>query len=47
MLLERDGFNIVKNPTNDRHIKYLRSLKYVRGITLNSNLYSKKEEKDG
>lgn len=44
MLLERDGFPIEKTPTNNTHIKFLRDLNSVKGISLNSNLYSKKEE---
>ena len=46
MLLERDGFNIESTPTNDSHVNFLRKLKIVIGLTLNSNLYSKKEEKE-
>lgn len=44
LLLERDGFPIVSTPTNDKHLEFLRKLKLVRGLSLNSNLYSKKEE---
>ena len=40
MLLKRDGFPIVSTPTNDRHVKYLRGLELVKGISLNSNLYN-------
>lgn len=46
MLLERDGFRIEKTPTNDVHIDFLRKLKTVKGLSVNSNLYSKKEEQD-
>ena len=47
MLIERDGFNIEKTPTIENHVNFLKSLSYVRGITQNSNLYSKKEENKG
>ena len=40
MLLKRDGFPVVKTPTNDKHVAYLRSLELVQGISLNSNLYN-------
>jgi hypothetical protein len=44
LLLERDGFNCEKTPTNEKHIPFLRSLKrVVTGLSLNSNLYSKTE----
>ena len=43
MLLDRDGFPIVSTPTNDSHLEFLRKMKIVRGLSLNSNLYSKKE----
>lgn len=46
MLLEADGFPYEKTPTNERHISYLRSLtNEVKGISLNSNLYTQKEKK--
>eukprot|EP00347_Sterkiella_histriomuscorum_P014209 403361753 len=45
LLLERDGFNYFKTPTNDRHIAFLKSLKdIVTGLSLNSNLYSNSGE---
>lgn len=44
MLLERDGFKVEKTPTLDNHIKYLRKLDIVQGLSVNSNLYSKNEE---
>lgn len=43
MLLERDGFNVEKTPTLDKHMEFLRNLSIVKGLTLNSNLYSKNE----
>mmetsp|Transcript_38160 Transcript_38160/g.28110 ORF Transcript_38160/g.28110 Transcript_38160/m.28110 type:complete len:109 (-) Transcript_38160:307-633(-) len=43
MLLERDGFHYEPTPTLDHHIPFLRSLPFVKGLTLNSNLYSKNE----
>ena len=46
MLLDRDGFPIVSTPTNDLHLEFLRKMKIVRGLSLNSNLYSKKEEEN-
>lgn len=47
LLLERDGFNVQKTPTNERHVKFLRSLKgMVIGLSVNSNLYSKTSEKE-
>ena len=40
LLLQKDGFNPMKTPTNDKHISFLRSLKgLVKGLTLNTNLY--------
>lgn len=46
MLIEADGFPYESTPTNDRHITYLRSLtSEVKGISLNSNLYTQKEKK--
>lgn len=48
LLLERDGFNIQKTPTVERHLKFLTALEAeekVTGLSLNSNLYSKSEEK--
>lgn len=43
LLLKRDGFPVVKTPTNDRHISFLRSMPLVGGLSLNSNLYSNNE----
>ncbi len=43
LLLKRDGFPIVKTPTNEAHVKYLRSMDMVEGLSLNSNLYSNNE----
>ena len=44
LLLERDGFPIHETPTNTRHVDFLRKLDtLVKGITLNSNLYTNKE----
>jgi hypothetical protein len=46
MLLERDGFNITKTPTVDRHLKFLNDLQAdhkITGLSLNSNLYTKQE----
>ena len=46
MLLERDGFSIVKTPTVDRHLEFLRKMQaehQITGLSLNSNLYTKQE----
>ncbi len=44
LLLERDGFPIHETPTNVRHVEFLRKQEsLVKGITLNSNLYTNKE----
>ena len=43
MLLDRDGFPVVSTPTNDKHLEFLKKMRIVRGLSLNSNLYSKKE----
>lgn len=44
LLLERDGFPIQETPTNIHHVAYLREMKFlVKGITLNTNLYTNKE----
>jgi hypothetical protein len=43
LLLKRDGFPVVKTPTNDRHISFLRAMPIVKGLSLNSNLYSNNE----
>jgi hypothetical protein len=43
LLLKRDGFPVVKTPTNDRHIAYLRKMELVKGLSLNSNLYTNNE----
>jgi hypothetical protein len=40
LLLKRDGFPYEKTPTNEKHIEYLRSLSLIKGISLNSNLYT-------
>ncbi len=44
LLLERDGFKVEKTPTLDKHMEFLRNLTIVKGLTLNSNLYSKNEK---
>lgn len=47
MLLERDGFSIVKTPTVERHLEFLRKMQlehHITGLSLNSNLYTKQEE---
>ena len=42
--MERDGFPIEETPTNVRHIAALRAFEtLVKGITLNTNLYTNKE----
>ena len=44
LLLERDGFPIEETPTNVRHVAFLRNIAaLVKGITLNTNLYTNKE----
>ena len=42
LLLERDGFPIEETPTNVRHVAWLRTQDFVKGITLNANLYTNK-----
>ena len=47
MLIERDGFHVKKTPTVDKHLKFLRALQNegkVTGLSVNSNLYTKKSE---
>ena len=44
MLLKRDGFPYISTPTNDKHIGYLKSVKLVLGLSLNSNLYANNAE---
>ena len=44
MLLNRDGFKMEMTPTLDQHIPFLRGMEVVKGLTLNSNLYSKLEK---
>ena len=46
LLLKRDGFPIVECPTNIKHVKYLREMEHVAGISLNSNLYSNNESQE-
>ena len=46
MLLDRDGFHVDKTPTLDRHLEFLNNLSVVKGLSLNSNLYSKAEDED-
>jgi hypothetical protein len=44
MLLDRDGLSIVKTPTVDRHLEFLRNMQaehQITGLSLNSNLYTK------
>ena len=44
LLLQRDGFQVQKTPTVDKHVKYLRGLVRegkVTGLSVNSNLYTK------
>ena len=44
LLLERDGFPFEETPTNVKHIAFLRQISdLVKGITLNTNLYTNKE----
>lgn len=49
LLLERDGFPIEETPTNTKHVAFLRALEtpQVKGITLNTNLYTNKEVRTG
>lgn len=43
--MERDGFPYEKTPTNVRHIEFLqKNSDVVKGISLNSNLYTAQEE---
>lgn len=44
MLIEKDGFNVKKTPTLDKHMEFLNNLNMLTGLSLNSNLYSKAEE---
>lgn len=47
MLLEKDGFQLqTPTPTLDRHLAFLKEKLSITGLSLNSNLYSKQEEKD-
>jgi len=47
LLLERDGFPIEDTPTNVRHVAWLRAQEsLVKGITLNTNLYTNKSGPD-
>ncbi len=47
MLLDKDGFQLqTHTPTLDRHLDFLNSKLPITGLSLNSNLYSKQEEKD-
>ena len=47
MILKNDGFAFKQTPTNVNHIDYLKKelSKIVKGITLNSNLYTAEEDK--
>ena len=36
--------NYIPTPTNDKHMGYLKSLKLVMGLSLNSNLYANNAE---
>ena len=43
LLLNRDGFPFEETPTNVRHVAFLRAMdSLVKGITLNTNLYTNK-----
>ena len=43
--MEKDGFPYEKTPTNVKHISYLnKNIDIVKGISLNSNLYTAQEE---
>ena len=43
--MEKDGFPYVETPTNVKHIAYLKkNSDIVKGISLNSNLYTAQEE---
>ena len=47
LLLERDGFPIEETPTNNKHVAFLRQInELVKGITLNTNLYTNKATGD-
>ena len=45
LIMEKDGFEFEKTPTNLKHIDYLKNdiKDIVKGITLNSNLYTAEE----
>ena len=46
LLLNRDGFPFEETPTNVRHVAFLRAMdSLVKGITLNTNLYTNKEQR--
>lgn len=47
LLLKRNGFPYEETPTNVRHVGFLNGLDLVKGITLNSNLYTNKESEEG
>ena len=47
LIMEKDGFPYEKTPTNVKHISYLMGNKdIVKGISLNSNLYTAQEEEE-
>ena len=47
MLLDKDGFQLqTHTPTLDRHLDFLNTKLPITGLSLNSNLYTKQEEKD-
>ena len=44
LLLSRDGFPYEETPTNVKHVAFLKAMSnLVKGITLNTNLYTNQE----
>ncbi len=42
--MKKDGFNYERTPTNLTHVSFLQGLPEVKGLSLNSNLYTSQEE---
>mmetsp|Transcript_30241 Transcript_30241/g.46237 ORF Transcript_30241/g.46237 Transcript_30241/m.46237 type:complete len:113 (-) Transcript_30241:239-577(-) len=43
LIMKKDGFNYDHTPTNDSHVQFLEGLPQVKGLSLNSNLYTTQE----
>ena len=49
MLIEKDGFQVTKTPTVERHLAFMKELNdrgLITGLSVNSNLYTKHEENE-